>query len=178
MTTDLPRLNVADTLALIQDHQKPGATSWARIRGFRVSVTKASLQTFAVHGTTCRGCGMEATHFQIEPHPNPESSTHAYTLRLYGEHEGEPVLFTQDHTLARCLGGSDDLFNRAPMCYTCNQLKAAAEKMVCYDRETPLPRVKGRTKPAPRKSREKVLLWKGKSGDRRLKEASKGNAWW
>lgn len=179
MTADLPRLAVDATLAVIRAHLLPGQTKWAILKKYRLTVTKPALETFATHGTTCRGCGLEASYFLIEPHPNPEMSSHSHTLRLYGEHAGEPVLFTQDHTIARCLGGSDDLFNRAPMCFACNQAKAEAEKMVCHDQETPIMARKSHAKKArPRKTREKVLLWNGKGSGRRLSEAHGGSAWW
>lgn len=95
------------------------------IKGEMVKVGSLRLQTFAKHGTTCSACGLKATHFALEK--NAETYLY-YHLNLYGVNsEGEEVLFTHDHTLARCLGGKDNIENTTTMCSPCNSAKAVIE---------------------------------------------------
>jgi hypothetical protein len=48
-------------------------------------------------------------------------------MNLYGMKDGNEVLFTHDHILARGLGGADDLTNSQTMCSPCNGNKSKAE---------------------------------------------------
>lgn len=82
------------------------------------------LQTFAIYGTTCITCEKKATHFAIEKHPENE----LYHLNLYGfKDNGEELLFTHDHILARSLGGADNTTNTQTMCTVCNSFKSIDE---------------------------------------------------
>lgn len=82
------------------------------------------LQTFAIYGTHCITCHKEATHFAIERHKENE----AYHLNLYGfQDNGEELLFTHDHIIARSLGGADNTNNTQTMCTVCNSNKSVDE---------------------------------------------------
>jgi hypothetical protein len=83
------------------------------------------LQTFAEYGVTCICCNKEATHFAIERHIENEQ----YHINLYSTLEdGSELLFTHDHTLARSLGGVDNISNTQPMCTECNSDKSIGER--------------------------------------------------
>ena len=70
----------------------------------------------------CVCCGIEGTKMFLEYHPS-DMSPH---FNLYGEHEGELVLMTKDHILAKACGGDDRHSNYQTMCLTCNNLKGHA----------------------------------------------------
>jgi hypothetical protein len=96
------------------------------INGTLVNVSSVRLYTFKLHGTKCSSCGQQATHFALE------RATHGnvlfFHLNLYGEKDGQELLFTHDHTIARSAGGRDHTDNTTTMCYDCNQLKAIEER--------------------------------------------------
>lgn len=162
-----PRLSLKHTLALIAEHLDPNTPHWSFIQKYRVILRRGPLETFAVHGTTCRGCGLEATHFQLDPHDQAEFRNTWHLLHLYAEKDGELILFTQDHTIARCLGGTDDLFNRAPMCYPCNQAKAKAEADLAKSTTPMAPVRKAKAKPSKAKP-AKLMIWTGKAHKRKI----------
>lgn len=89
-----------------------------------VGVTSLRLQVFAKKGTVCTGCGLKAQYFAVE-------SCHGQTshhLNLWGVNDKkEEVLFTHDHTIARSLGGKDELDNCTTMCSPCNRAKSVIE---------------------------------------------------
>jgi len=97
------------------------------VGGHPVKLSSLRLLTFAVHGTKCVSCGLEATHFAIEKQIFNPCTDHPH-LNLYGvDAEGTEVLFTHDHVLAQGLGGIDHLSNTQTMCYPCNQEKSIKE---------------------------------------------------
>lgn len=67
----------------------------------------------------CAACGLEGTKFLLEAHPN-DKSPH---FNLYGEEDGDLVLFTKDHIQPKSLGGEDRHSNYQTMCAVCNNLK-------------------------------------------------------
>jgi hypothetical protein len=99
------------------------------------------LQTFASHPLCCSEvtCGLVGAYFAVErsaqpPHANGQNH-HAYHLNLYGmDAKGKEVMLTHDHTLARGLGGADDLSNTMVMCLACNARKAKLESRACNGR--------------------------------------------
>lgn len=107
-----------------------GKKTKATIDGNTIGVCSTRLQTFArgARGTgniVCCACGLQAKYFAIETFARgQEHSPHA---NLYGELNGKEVLFTHDHTLARSLGGVDNLSNTTVMCSPCNSLKSVSE---------------------------------------------------
>lgn len=71
---------------------------------------------------SCVCCGLKGTRMFLEYHLN-DMTPH---FNLYGEIEGELVLMTKDHILAKALGGEDRHSNYQTMCSTCNGLKGHA----------------------------------------------------
>ena len=111
--------SIADVLPLIGGKDKR-----VIVDGEYVKVSSLRLKTFAKYGTKCSCCGLEATHFAIERCAEQES----YHLNLYGLDDGKEVLFTHDHTLARSLGGKDNISNTTTMCSPCNFKKSIIER--------------------------------------------------
>ena len=102
--------------------------------GYRVNVNSNRLKTF-IHSQTCPCCHVQASFFAIEKIykkylSNPESKK-GYHINLYGlNKDNEEVLFTHDHTLARSLGGADELTNTVTMCSPCNAHKGQLESKI------------------------------------------------
>lgn len=80
------------------------------------------MRTFKQSGTTCVGCGANASFFAVERHINGDTAK--YHLNLYGIVDGRERMFTCDHVQARSKGGANDLSNTQTMCITCNSRKA------------------------------------------------------
>lgn len=95
------------------------------VAGYKVKVTGVRLRTFAMHGTTCSKCGLQATHFAIET--TKFGTDHGAHLNLWASTPEGEVLITHDHTLARGLGGKDHPDNTTTMCRPCNAEKSVAE---------------------------------------------------
>lgn len=86
------------------------------------------LKTFYTHGTKCSACGLEAQFYAVE-RPVRAVDGCPYHLNLWGiDTNGDEVLFTHDHTLARSVGGKDNLSNTTTMCSPCNFAKSLVEK--------------------------------------------------
>lgn len=119
-------------LAFKQGLRSTPAPGVIELLGKPVRITSLRLQTFALHPPVCAEptCGCKATHFALERTftGNGTPSGVRYHLNLYGrDSKGQEVLFTHDHTLARALGGLDDLSNTKPMCSPCNLAKSKGE---------------------------------------------------
>ena len=67
----------------------------------------------------CVSCDLEGTRIFLECHP-ADKSPH---FNLYGEENGNLILFTKDHIHARAFGGEDSIENYQTMCLLCNNLK-------------------------------------------------------
>ena len=94
------------------------------INGETVNAKSLRLQTFLRKGLVCAKCGCKGTHFALER----SEGQNAYHLNLWSTDEnGDEVLMTHDHILARSLGGADDLSNTQTMCSPCNAEKAIGE---------------------------------------------------
>lgn len=110
---------------------KPGKQAPAKGEYFGRSVklfSKGSrLKTFYKHGTKCSACGLEAQFYAVE-RPAHENDGFPYHLNLWGiDVNGDEVLFTHDHTLARSAGGADNVSNTTTMCSPCNFAKSLVE---------------------------------------------------
>jgi hypothetical protein len=102
-----------------------------QLNGIPVGVSSLRLQTFAAKGLTCVKCGAKAEYFAIERDFGKVESDGHYHLNLWGtDNDGDPLLFTHDHILARALGGKDALENTQTMCCHCNWEKGDAEKII------------------------------------------------
>lgn len=114
------------------------------LEGIEVHLTSLRLLTFYEKGTECSCCGLKAEYFAFERNAGRKGkpSQGSYHLNLWGrDKEGEEVLFTHDHTLARSLGGIDDSTNTTTMCVRCNGDKAKIEyilKMQLRQKESEL----------------------------------------
>lgn len=115
-----------DTVFSLMD---AGATSIS-VKGIAAPLVSSRLTLFHKKGTTCVSCGLKATHFQIQK-PNSSKTHHL------GMYAGE-VMFTQDHILAKCLGGSDDMSNLQVLCDPCNSKKSKYEAAIKAVKESPL----------------------------------------
>jgi len=74
----------------------------------------------------CSCCGINAEYFAVESFKHGNSNS--VHVNLYGHNDkGEEVLFTHDHSLARGLGGADNLSNTTTMCWVCNNKKGERE---------------------------------------------------
>lgn len=111
-------VSIGEVLPLI------GQSTRAQVGYELVKVCSLRLKTFKANGTKCSCCGLEATHFAVERCAEQES----YHLNLYGMKDGQEVLFTHDHTLARSLGGRDHISNTTTMCSPCNFDKSIIER--------------------------------------------------
>lgn len=98
--------------------------------GFEFNIYSLRLRTFChaayKDSLHCSACGLPASYFAVESFIRGTQST--YHINLYGRRsDGEEILFTHDHTLARALGGADTLSNTTVMCFPCNNRKGQAE---------------------------------------------------
>ena len=130
-------LDVEPVLAMIRTIMEQGATAAARRRsvtllGQEVKVDGLRLMTFASHEPCCSNpeCRRAAVFFALERHVDRHGNRQSdrYHLNLYGyDDQGNEILFTHDHTLARGLGGADALPNTTTMCAPCNFRKSKLE---------------------------------------------------
>lgn len=67
----------------------------------------------------CVACGLVGSRMFLEQNPSDK----APHFNLYGEENGNLVLMTKDHILARSVGGEDRHSNYQTMCIICNNLK-------------------------------------------------------
>jgi hypothetical protein len=75
----------------------------------------------------CANCGLKASFFAVEAFARNTDNKSVH-VNLYGvKEDGEEVLFTHDHIVARGLGGPDTLNNSQTMCGPCNWAKGTAE---------------------------------------------------
>ena len=112
----------------VKAHWKEKRARIQRPSGIWVGVSSLRMKTFARAGLSSKGmkcvcCGLEGTFFAVEQSPGQD----AWHLNLYGLRDGEEVLFTHDHKIARALGGADNLSNAQLMCSPCNGQKSKAE---------------------------------------------------
>lgn len=107
----------------------PRPDRFTLISGHSIGISSLRMKTFcraAYKGKlACVSCGLEGRFFGVETFSRGnQTMPHA---NLYGVKDGEEILFTHDHILARALGGSDDLDNSQVMCSPCNSHKSIAE---------------------------------------------------
>ena len=93
------------------------------VEGISVKVQGLRLETFAHKGLVCAHCGLEGRYFAIERAASNPPPT--YHLNLYAiDADGDEVLMTQDHVVARANGGTNHLSNSQTLCGPCNWKKA------------------------------------------------------
>lgn len=134
MATNYVRLKeceIEETLKAIKDYNdKPPLNETKQplkrveFSGQQVKLGSLRLLTFVVHGTQCVDCGVKAAFFAMERHAIDKN----YHLNLWAIREnGQQVLMTHDHILARSLGGADSIANTQTMCMDCNFEKGKIE---------------------------------------------------
>lgn len=106
-------------------HAHASETLYELFNGILCKTNSLRLRTFALKGTTCVFCQMQATHFAVEKFAS--SREERYHLNLWAKVGDQEVLFTHDHGLARALGGADTLENAQPACAPCNSHKGSRE---------------------------------------------------
>ena len=128
--------SLGEVIGLIQGMIANGrGRSKGFVNGEKVSLTSLRLRTFAEpDGLVCHSCGMLATHFAVERNLHDVEHKRGYHLNLYGQNgQGQEVLFTHDHTIARAIAkliGKEDANttnNTKTMCSPCNNRKARDE---------------------------------------------------
>lgn len=116
---------------------KDKTTATAQFCGHTVKTKGLRLRTFAEDGVVCSACKLKANYFAVE---NNSSGWH---LNLWGVNaEGREILFTHDHTVARCLGGEDKRSNTTTMCSPCNNAKGRRENAELNERKGIKPKPK------------------------------------
>jgi hypothetical protein len=97
--------------------------------GFLFNIHSLRLRTFCRaayrNNLKCSSCGAWASYFAVESFKHGNQTS--YHVNLYGMVDGKEVLFTHDHTLARALGGADNMSNVTVMCFPCNNKKGQQE---------------------------------------------------
>lgn len=97
--------------------------------GFAFNIHSNRLRTFCRayrrNEFFCSACKLPAQFFAVESFKRGNQKS--FHINLYGTKDGEEVLFTHDHTLARCLGGANNLSNTTVMCAPCNSRKGTEE---------------------------------------------------
>lgn len=119
--------------AILKRQNTPGSPKVVQVLGAEVKVSGLRLRTFAKNELCCSNpeCSVKPSFFAIERNlgdPDDSPTKRPYHLNLYGKNaRGDEVLFTHDHTLARGLGGEDNIENTTTMCLPCNQKKSRWE---------------------------------------------------
>lgn len=109
-------------LEQLKKREKPAKASFL---GIEMNTKSLRLQTFAEKGLNCVTCGAKGLHFAIERN----GQTPEYHLNLWATNkDGDEVLMTHDHILARSGGGKNYIENTQPMCSPCNHEKSIPER--------------------------------------------------
>lgn len=95
-------------------------SSKVELEGYKVRNGTSRLRVFKLKGCTCVSCKLKAEYFLLEFRDEKASAPH---LSLYGERNGEKILFTQDHTKPLSKGGTGKIENLQTMCCKCNTKK-------------------------------------------------------
>lgn len=129
------KISVEEGMDLIRAHMhksKAAQNKRVKVGGYHVSLNSLRLYTLATHPPCCSNpeCTVRADYFAVEMQTSkdgrPVNSHHQ--LNLYGiDDNGNRHMMTHDHTLARSLGGKDDLTNTSAMCARCNKKKSVFE---------------------------------------------------
>lgn len=100
--------------------------------GYQFNVSSLRLRTmcrdFYAGRFRCVGCGLVPTFFSVDSFAH--GNQNFYHVNLFGVKNGQDILFTHDHILARALGGRDELNNTQLMCAPCNSRKGKAEQKI------------------------------------------------
>ena len=117
---------VHEILPLVQFVSKrEGKATRVKIDGDPINMASDRYKLFAIKGVICCSCGLEGIFFAKERHRSDD----AFHLNLYGiNDEGDEILFTKDHIVAKSHGGRNHHDNYQTMCTVCNGIKAEVER--------------------------------------------------
>ncbi|MDF2533976.1 MAG: hypothetical protein K0R18_133 [Bacillales bacterium] len=88
--------------------------------GDLIAMNSHRYHNFHAHGVVCVTCGLEGKYFVKEKFKDDNS----FHFNLYAINaDGNEVLMTKDHIVAKSKGGLDRLENYQPMCTICNKEK-------------------------------------------------------
>lgn len=88
--------------------------------GDNMKMESQRYRLFKRDGCKCVICGIEGTFFRKERHKHDIT----YHFNLYGiDNNGDEVLMTKDHIIAKKNGGKDYMSNYQVMCVDCNREK-------------------------------------------------------
>lgn len=73
----------------------------------------------------CSACGLQPTHAAVFGSAQSEDKF----INFFGLQNSHEILLTHDHTLARALGGENNLSNTTTMCVDCNGQKSVFESI-------------------------------------------------
>lgn len=124
------RLAIEPVLAMILAYHTESGPGHAALEGGLLRFDKDVLRTFALTGSCCTECKLRASHFeimQVTAQAGPPGQPPQLFLQLVTYQKNNRIVFTQDHRLARSLGGADDRDNLATMCKNCNLIKSRKE---------------------------------------------------
>jgi hypothetical protein len=97
-----------------------------------VGMRSLRMLNFKIHGITCvvPDCGLVGKFFAKEKSHERDGSYH---LNLYAVREdGVEVLMTQDHIIAKSMGGANELQNLQTMCAPCNCKKGSGRNQSTF----------------------------------------------
>jgi hypothetical protein len=145
----LTKVAIEDVLPVIGEAYDSRKTKGrVDVAGVLVKVVSTRLRTFYKTGTYCHHCGLQASFFAIERTVNHKGTDHPYHLNLWGvDAEGQEVLFTHDHIIARALGGTDVVEeNTQTSCGPCNWAKGEVEGVLALTDPIAVARRESRTR--------------------------------
>lgn len=121
------RFDIETILAMVKAYRTRHGPEDVELAGTRIRLSKSVLRTFALDGTCCAACELQASHFELAALPAKNGMSEHLTLQLVGYQEGTRTVFTQDHSWAQSLGGGNEPANLKTMCQTCNHRKSKLE---------------------------------------------------
>lgn len=124
-------LSLDEVFPLIEQNFNNPGRQRVQIGAFYVNVQSLRLRTFLKTGVKCSCCENSGSFFAVERSKVKSDVINKtpFHLNLYGYNkEGEEVLFTHDHIIARALGGNDHIDNTITSCGPCNWRKGVLEK--------------------------------------------------
>lgn len=90
--------------------------------GESVKLTSGRYKVYAVKGVQCAHCGIKGQYFALEQ--SISQNTKKFHFNLYAiDKKGQEIMMTVDHIIPRAKGGNDNLENKQPLCFTCNNKK-------------------------------------------------------
>lgn len=121
------QLPIEPVLAMILAYHTDQGPGQVVLNGAHLRFDKSVLRTFALSGSCCAECKLQASHFELMQSTPQAGQPNQMFLQLIAIQRKNRIVFTQDHILARSLGGTDDSNNLTTMCKNCNLAKSKKE---------------------------------------------------